>query len=193
MLKKILIGIAALIAIFLIVVALQPSDYRVTRSATMAAAPGTVFDQVNDLQKWRAWSPWEKIDPDMERTYDGPSAGEGAKYAWAGNSDVGEGNMTITESRPSDLIRVKLEFLKPMSSTADTEFTFKPDGDQTAVTWTMSGKNNFLAKAFCLFMNMDKMIGGQFEDGLANLKSVVERPSSRSTETSAVSQPEKQL
>jgi hypothetical protein len=193
MLKKILIGIAALIAIFLIVVALQPSDYRVTRSATMAAAPGTVFDQVNDLQKWRAWSPWEKIDPDMERTYDGPSAGEGAKYAWAGNSDVGEGNMTITESRPSDLIRVKLEFLKPMSSTADTEFTFKPDGDQTAVTWTMSGKNNFLAKAFCLFMNMDKMIGGQFEDGLANLKSVVERPSSRSRETSAVSQPEKQL
>jgi hypothetical protein len=184
MLKKILIGLALVIVVFLIVVALQPSDFRVTRTATMAAPPATVFAQVNDFQKWRAWSPWEKMDPDMERTYEGPSAGEGAKYAWAGNSDVGEGNMTITESRPAELIRLKLEFIKPMEGTSDTVFTFKPQGDSTEVTWDMSGKNNFLAKAFCLFMNMDKMIGGQFEDGLANLKSIVEQPSAQRAETS---------
>ncbi len=174
MLKKILIGIVLILAVLAIIVALQPSEYSVTRSATMAAAPDTVFEQVNDLQKWRAWSAWEKVDPEMKRTYDGPSAGEGAIYSWAGNSDVGEGTMTITESRPSELVRMKLEFREPMAGTADTEFTFKPDGDQTMVTWTMAGKNNFVGKAICLVMNMEKMIGGQFEEGLANMKSVVE-------------------
>jgi Polyketide cyclase / dehydrase and lipid transport len=175
MLKKILIGIVLILAVFAIIVALQPSEYSVTRSATMAAAPAAVFDQVNDFQKWQAWSPWEKIDPEMQRTFEGPGAGTGAVYSWAGNSDVGERTMTITESRPSELVRLKLEFREPMASTADTEFTFKPEGEQTTVTWNMSGKNNFIGKAFCLFMNMDKMIGGQFEEGLANLKTVVER------------------
>jgi hypothetical protein len=134
-----------------------------------------VFEHVNDFHKWRAWSPWEERDPDMERTYDGPAAGEGAKYAWAGNGDVGEGKMTITESRPGELIRIKLEFLKPMSATNTTEFTFKAEGDGTVVTWDMTGRNNFMAKAFCLFMNMDKMVGGDFEKGLANLKSIAEK------------------
>ncbi len=174
MLKKILIGIVLILAVLAIIVALQPSEYSVTRSATMAAAPETVFDQVNDLQKWRAWSPWEKLDPEMTRTFEGPTSGEGAIYSWVGNSDVGEGSMTIMESRPSELVRMKLEFREPMAGESDTAFTFKPDGDQTTVTWNMTGKNNFVGKAFCLFMNMDKMIGGQFEEGLANLKSVVE-------------------
>jgi uncharacterized protein YndB with AHSA1/START domain len=176
MIKKILIGLVAILVVFAIIVALQPSEYSVTRSETMAAAPETVFEQVNDFQKWRAWSPWEKIDPEMERTYDGPSAGKGAVYSWSGNKDVGEGTMTITESRPSELVRMKLEFREPMAGAADTEFTFKPEGDQTTVSWKMSGKNNFVGKAFCLFMNMEKMIGGQFEEGLANMKSVVEEP-----------------
>jgi hypothetical protein len=100
--------------------------------------------------------------------------GTGAVYSWAGNSDVGEGRMTITESRPHELVRIKLEFIKPFSATNTTEFTFKPEGNQTAVRWSMAGENNFVSKAMCLFMNMDKMVGGDFEKGLAALKSVSE-------------------
>lgn len=174
MLKKILIGLAVIVVVFLIVVALQPADYRVTRTATVAAPPSVVFAQVDDLRKWEAWSPWAKMDPAMKVTYAGPSAGVGAVSGWAGNSEVGEGRMTITESRPSELIRFHLEFIKPMSGTSASEFTFKPEGHQTVVTWTMTGQNNFIAKAFCLFMNMDKMVGSQFEQGLARLKSVAE-------------------
>ncbi len=175
MFKKILIGLAVVIVVFLVVVALQPSDFSVSRAATIAAPPETVFAQVNDFHNWRAWSPWEKMDPEMTRTYAGEPAGEGAAYSWAGNSDVGEGNMTITESRPNELVRIKLEFVKPMEGTNDTEFKFDPKGDDTNVTWTMSGKNNFVGKAFCLFVDMDKMIGDQFEEGLANMKEVAER------------------
>jgi uncharacterized protein YndB with AHSA1/START domain len=174
MIKKILIALAVIIVVFLVVVALQPADYQVTRAATIAAPPETVFAQVNDFHKWEAWSPWEKLDPAMDRTYSGELAGEGAVYAWSGNSDVGEGSMTITESRPNDLIRLKLEFIKPMAGTSDTEFSFKSEGEGTHVTWTMAGKNNFIGKAFCLFMNMDKMVGGQFEEGLASMKRVAE-------------------
>jgi uncharacterized protein YndB with AHSA1/START domain len=174
MLKKILIAVAIIIIVFLIIVALQPSDFRVTRSATVTAPPAAVFDQVNDFHKWEAWNPWGEIDPAMKQSHEGAPAGTGAIYKWTGNHEVGEGSMTITESRPNDLIRIKLEFLKPFASTADTEFTFKPQGNQTTVTWSMSGKNNFMSKAMCLFMNMDKMIGGQFEKGLADMKSIVE-------------------
>jgi len=174
MLKKILIAIAVIIIVFLIVVALQPAEFRVTRSTNVAAPQAAVFDQVNDLHKFEKWNPWGKIDPAMKQSYEGPPAGTGAVYKWAGNNEVGEGRMTIAESRPSDLVRIKLEFLKPFASVADTEFTFKPEGNQTAVTWSMSGKNNFMAKAMCLFMSMDKMIGSQFEKGLADMKAIVE-------------------
>jgi hypothetical protein len=129
---------------------------------------------VNDFHQWELWSPWAKLDPAATNTFTGPAAGTGAMFSWAGNSDVGVGSMTITESRPSELILIKLEFLKPFASTADTEFAFAPVGDQTKVTWTMSGKNNFISKAFCLFMNMDKMIGSDFEKGLVAMKSAAE-------------------
>jgi carbon monoxide dehydrogenase subunit G len=174
MLKKILIALAVIVIVFVVVVALQPSEFRVARTATISAPPPAVFAQVNDFHKWEAWSPWAKLDPAMKQTYAGAPAGTGAIYTWAGNDQVGEGRMTLTESRPSDLIRIKLEFLKPFASTAATEFTFKPEGNQTMVTWSMAGKNNFMAKAFGLFMNMDKTVGGDFEKGLANLKSVSE-------------------
>jgi uncharacterized protein YndB with AHSA1/START domain len=175
MLKKILIAVAVIIIVFVIVVALQPTDFSVTRAATIEAPPATVFEQVNDFKKWRAWSPWEKLDPELKRSYSGEPEGVGAVYAWEGNSDVGEGNMTITESRPPELVRLKLEFIRPMAGTSDTEFKFQPEGDGTRVTWTMSGKNDFMGKAICLFMNMDKMVGGQFEEGLASMKQVAER------------------
>jgi hypothetical protein len=179
MIKKILllalVVIVVGIAIFAVVVAMQPSHYQVQRSATMNAPPAVVFNQVNDFHKWDAWSPWAKLDPNMKTTHEGPPSGTGAVYSWTGNSDVGEGKMTITDSKPGDLVKIKLDFIKPFAATSDTVFTFKPQGNQTAVTWTMDGENNFIGKAFCLFMNMDKMVGADFEKGLAQMKAVSEK------------------
>jgi hypothetical protein len=163
------------IVVFLIVVAMQPSDFKVERSATLRAPAPAAYAQVNDFQNWQAWSPWEKVDPALKRSYEGPKAGTGAIYAWQGNKDVGEGRMTITESRPGELVRIKLEFFKPFAAVNDTVFRFQPAGDGTTVTWTMSGQNNFVSKAMCLFVNMDRMVGGMFEQGLAQMKTVVER------------------
>jgi hypothetical protein len=174
MIKKVLIGVAVLLLVFVIVVAIQPAQYRVVRSTTIAAPQPAVFEHVNDLHKWETWSPWAKLDPGMKVTYEGAPAGTGATYHWTGNNKVGEGHMLITESRPSDLVRIKLDFIKPFASTADTEFTFKPEANQTAVSWTMTGKKNFISKAFGLFMNMDKMIGADFEKGLGQLKATAE-------------------
>ena len=182
MLKWSLAAIAAIIVVFLVVVAMQPADFKVERSATMRAPAPAAFAQVNDFQNWRAWSPWEKVDPQLKRQYQGPKAGTGAVYAWQGNKDVGEGRMTITESKPAELVRIKLEFFKPFAATNAAQFSFKPAGQggadaSTLVTWTMSGQNNFLSKAMCMFVDMDKMVGGMFEQGLTQMKTVVERSS----------------
>ena len=174
MLKKILLAIAAIVIVFVAVVAMQPSEFRVVRTATISAPAQAVFAQVNDFHKWEAWSPWAKLDPAAKATFEGPSAGTGAIFRWAGNDKIGEGSMTITESRPSDLLRITLEFLKPFRATNTAEFTFTPVGNQTAVTWSMVGKSNFIAKTVHLFMDIDKMVGGDFEKGLAQMKSVVE-------------------
>jgi len=179
MLEIILIALAVIVVAFLIVVTMQPAQYRVARSATVAAPAQAVFAQVNDFHKWEAWNPWGKIDPAMKYSYEGAPVGTGAVYSWVGNKEVGEGRMTITESRPSDLIQIKMEFFKPFAGNSIAEFTFKPEGNQTAVTWSMTGENNFMAKAIHLFINMDKMIGGQFEKGLAQIKSLVEAPARR--------------
>jgi uncharacterized protein YndB with AHSA1/START domain len=176
MLQFILIGLAAIIVIFLIVAALQPADFRITRSATIAAPPSAVFEQINDFHKWNDWSPWAKMDPNAKNSFEGPPAGVGAGFAWAGNNQVGEGRMTITDSRPNELVRMKLEFFKPFTATNVAEFTLKPEGSQTAITWSMSGTNGFMGKAMSLIMNCDKMVGGQFEQGFANLKAIVEKP-----------------
>jgi hypothetical protein len=179
MIKKILLGavilVVVIIAVCVVVVAMQPAHYRVERSATMNAPAPVVFNQVNDFHKWDAWSPWAKLDPNMKTTFEGAPSGTGAVYAWTGNSDVGEGRMTIMDSKPGEAIKIKLEFIKPFAATSDTLFSFKPQGNQTAVTWTMDGDNNFVGKAMCLFMNMDKMVGGDFEKGLAQMKAVAEK------------------
>ena len=179
MLKKILIVVVAVIAIFVAVVATRPSEFHVSRSAAMGAAPAAVFAQVNDLPSWGVWDPWAKIDPNAKTTFDGPQTGVGAGMAWDGNAEVGKGKMTITESKPDERIALRLDFEKPMKSTCEAQFDFKADGDKTTVTWTMSGKNNFVGKAFSLFMDCDKMIGGDFEKGLAQLKAVVEKPAAK--------------
>lgn len=174
MLKIILIAVPVVIVAFLLVVATRPSGFLVTRSAAFGAPPDAVFPHVNELKKWEAWSPWAKLDPNAKSTFSGPPAGVGAVMAWAGNNQVGEGRMTITESRPNELVRFKLEFFKPMAGVCTAHFTFKSEGKQTVVTWSMEGTNNFVAKAVSLFMNCDKMVGGQFEQGLASMKSIVE-------------------
>ena len=174
MLKIILIAIPIIIVLFLIIVAMQPSNYRVARSVVVAAPQDAVFPHMNELKKWEAWNPWGKADPNMKLTYGGPASGVGANYSWAGNNEVGEGRATITESRPSELVKYRMEFFKPMSASSEMEFTFKPQGNQTEVTVTVTGEKNFMAKAFCLFMSMDNMIGGKFEKAFADLKAIAE-------------------
>jgi hypothetical protein len=172
--KRILIGLAIMVVAFLGIVALQPADYRVTRGISINAPAEVVFAQVNDFRKWEAWSPWVKLDPEVKNTFEGPATGTGAVFIWSGNADVGEGRMTLTESRPNDRIRIKLDFIRPFPDTCTVEFAFQPAGNQTAVTWSMWGHKNFIGKAACLFMNMDKMLGGDFEKGLAQMQTVAE-------------------
>jgi hypothetical protein len=174
MIVNILIGLAVIVVVFIILVATRTADFRVMRTAVISAPAAVVFAQVNDLHKWEAWNPWLKLDPARKMTYEGPPAGVGAGYTWAGNNKIGEGHMVITESRPNELIRLNLEFLKPFKANNTAEFTFKPEGNQTAVAWNMFGKKNFMFKAMGLFMDTDKMVGGDFERGLATLKSVAE-------------------
>lgn len=174
MIKWVLLVLIAAVAGLATYIALQPSEFRITRSATIVAPPATVFEQVNDFHKWEAWSPWAKLDPNAEAKFEGAPAGQGAVFKWSGNSEVGAGTMTLTESRPAELVRINLEFVKPMAGNSTAEFTFVPQGDRTTVTWSMFGQNSFLSRAICLVMNQDKMVGGYFEKGLANLKAVAE-------------------
>ncbi len=175
MLKKILIGLGAALAVLVVVIALQPSSFRIQRSIAMSAPPEAAFAHVNDFHRWEAWSPWEKLDPQLKRTYDGAPAGVGSKYAWSGNDDVGSGRMTIERSMPGALVQIKLEFLEPFEATNTTTFTFTktPSGNET--TWTMEGESNFVSKAMGLFMDMDKLVGADFERGLQALKTAAEQ------------------
>ena len=174
MFKKILLVLLLVIAGFAVYVAMLPPDFKVERSAMIAAPAADVFAQVNNFHNWDAWSPWAKLDPKAKNTFEGAESGVGAKFAWDGNSDVGAGSMEIIESKPAESIKIDLRFTKPMEGTNLTQFTFKPDGEKTNVTWTMTGKSNFIGRAMCVFMNMDKMVGGKFEEGLNNLKNIVE-------------------
>lgn len=176
MLKKILLGVGCVIVVFVCVVALQPSSFLVNRAAVINAAPAEIHGLINDFHKWEGWSPWAKIDPAMKTTYEGAPSGTGAIYKWVGNDQVGEGQMTILESQAPGLVKIKLDFLKPFASTSTTEFKIEPVGSGTTVSWTMSGESNFMAKGFGLFMGgMDKMVGPDFEKGLAQMKALAEK------------------
>jgi hypothetical protein len=185
MLKKTLLGLVAVIvlvaAVLTIVIATQPSKFHVERSLTMMAPPEAAFAQVNDFRKWEKWSPWLEEDPSAKHSYEGSPAGEGAIFRWAGNEQVGEGSMTILESQPPGHIKIELHFIKPFEDIATTDFLFTPAGDETMVTWTMDGKHTFISKAMCLFVfDMDKMIGGKYDEGLASMKKIVESEPSES-------------
>ncbi len=170
MIKKILLFLAVLVAIFAVFVASRPATYKVERSTVIQAPVDQVFARAVDLRKWATWSPWSKLDPKMTVDYSGPEAGVGSVYHWKGNDKVGEGRMTITRVVPNELVQIKLEFLKPWEQTSLTEFAFAPAPGGTKVTWSMSGTHDFVGKLFAVFMDMDKMVGPDFEKGLATLK-----------------------
>ncbi|HVG61484.1 MAG TPA: SRPBCC family protein [Hyalangium sp.] len=174
MLKKILIVVAVAIIGLVGLISTQPDALIVQRSATIQAPADIVFAKVNDFHKWSEWSPWEKLDPNMKRTFTGANAGLDAMYEWTGNDEVGKGRMTIQESKPNELVRIRLEFFEPWPQTSTTLFTFAPAGEGTTVTWKMEGKHNFVSKAMCLVMDMDKLIGKDFEAGLASMKNAAE-------------------
>ncbi|MFT3781802.1 MAG: SRPBCC family protein [Nibricoccus sp.] len=172
MFKKIIIGLVAVIVLFLAYAATRPADFRVERSATLAASPAALFAQVNDHHNFNKWNPFLKVDPNVKNTYSGPESGVGAVCSWDGNRDIGAGSSTIVESKPGELVRMRMDWKRPMEGTATVDFTFRPVGDKTVVTWAMYGKNNFLGKVMSIFMDCDKMCGPPFEQGLADLGKV---------------------
>ena len=176
MFKKIAIAIVVLIAALLAYAATRPDTFRVERGATIKAPPEKIFALINDLRRWDSWSPWEKKDPAMKRTFGGDvTSGKGAAYAWEGNSDVGQGRMEIAESVPPSRIRIKLDFVKPFEAHNLVDFTLEPKGDATSVTWAIHGPSPYISKLVGVFCNMDSMIGKDFEAGLAGLKAIAEK------------------
>lgn len=171
-----IICLIALILLLLIVASRRPSTFTIERSIQINAPAETIFPFINDFRLWAAWSPWEQIDPNMERTYNGAESGVGAKYAWLGNKKIGQGNMNILESNPPSFVKIDLQFLKPFQANNVAKFKLKDDGGITVVVWTMSGPCPLISKLMGLFMDMDKMIGTQFELGLHTLKKITEQP-----------------
>ena len=175
MARKILFGVAAVLAVLALYVDSRPSEFRVQRTAVVPAPPAAVYARLVDFARWADWSPWEKLDPAMKRTLTGAPGSVGHAYAWAGNDAVGEGRMTITGLLPGERVDLRLEFLEPWSATNATAFTIEPEGAGSRVTWSMSGTSGFVAKAMGLFMDMDAMIGKDFEAGLRSLGEVAAR------------------
>lgn len=169
MLKKIVIGLVVVIAAFLGFVATRPSEFTITRSTSINAPAEIVFEHINDFHEWQGWSPWDKIDADLKRTYSGPNAGVGATYHWEGK-ETGEGEMKITDSKPGEHVGLALNFMKPFPAENTVDFDLVKEGEGTKTTWRMNGKSNFMSKLFGTFVNMDKMVGADFEKGLADLK-----------------------
>jgi hypothetical protein len=167
--------IALAIAAILIFAATKPDTFSVQRSATMNAPAEKIFAILNDFQQWRGWSPWENKDPEMKRTYEGSERGKGAVYAWDGNKNVGSGRMEILEAITPSRVLIKLDFFKPFEGHNTAEFTMSPQGNATNVDWVMRGPAPFMFKVMEVFISCDKMIGKDFETGLANLKALVEK------------------
>ena len=159
MFLKFILGLVAMVVAFFGIVAIQPSDYRISREIKISAPIETVFGNVNDLHKFDAWNPWSKLDPASKGRFEGHAAGVGAKYLWEGNTQIGACQMTIVESIPSSAVRMKLEYAQPVASTAVAEFTFKSENGHTLVSWSNSGKSAYIHKVFSVFVNMDKMVG----------------------------------
>jgi uncharacterized protein YndB with AHSA1/START domain len=175
---KVLAAVIAIIvialAVVLILASTKPDTFRVERSAVIKASPENIFPLIADFHQWGRWSPYETRDPAMKRTYGGAERGKGATYAWEGDSNVGTGHMEILDAPASQNVVIKLDFLKPFEAHNTAEFTLQPQGDGTRVTWTMQGPTPFIGKIMHVFINMDRMVGTDFEAGLANLRKAVE-------------------
>ncbi|MDZ4674734.1 MAG: SRPBCC family protein [Gemmatimonadota bacterium] len=174
MLVNILLGLVGIVLLILIVASTRPSTFRVVRTATINAPPEKIFPLLDNFRSWASWSPWERMDPNMQRTHSGSTSGVGAKYHWVGNKKVGEGSMEILESAPPLRLKIRLDFIKPFEGHNLAEFSLVPTGTATTVTWDMHGPANLMTKVMGLFMSMDQMIGKDFEAGLANLRAQVE-------------------
>ena len=175
MLTNIVIVIVVLIVAVLGLAAAKPDTFRVERAATIKAPPAKVYALIDDFHQWSQWSPWEKLDPALKRSFSGPNSGKGAVYEWTGNNKVGAGRMEITEPTPPNKLLIKLDFIKPFEGHNVAEFTLQPQGDSTQLNWAMYGPTPFVSKLMQVFMSMDKLIGKDFEAGLANLKAAAER------------------
>ncbi|MFM9968478.1 MAG: SRPBCC family protein [Burkholderiales bacterium] len=175
MIQTTAIIVVVLIAIVLILAANKPDIFHVQRATSIKAPPEKIYALINDFKRWGAWSPWENKDPAMKRNYGATTEGKGAFYSWEGNKDVGLGSMEITETTASSKILLKLDFLKPFEAHNTIEFSFAPQGEVTEVNWSMQGPTPFMGKIMHVFMNMDKMVGKDFETGLANLKAAAEK------------------
>jgi hypothetical protein len=177
--KRILLGAAAAVSVVVVIILglalTQPPTFKLEREITISAQPATVYANLDDFKRWELWSPWEKLEPGMKKTYSGPATGVGSIYEWEGK-EVGSGRMTITDSKPSQQLTIKLEFIKPFEATNTTVFEVAPRSSDTQVRWIMTGENNFFGKVMGVFADMDSMVGKDFEAGLAQLKRVSESP-----------------
>lgn len=171
-LSKILIFLLGAVLTLVVLASKKPDEFYVTRSAVVEARPSVVFEKVNNLQNWNSFSPWAKLDPDAKTSFAGPRAGKDASFTWDGDGNVGAGTMTIIESRKNELVKFRLDFKRPFEGTNTVDFTFHPDSKGTFVTWSMHGQNTFMSKIMSVVMDCDKMMGGFFEEGLANLNNV---------------------
>ena len=175
MLKLIALAVVVPVAGFLIYAATRPDSFRVQRTTSIKAPPEKIFPLINDFQRWGAWSPYEKKDPTMKRTLSGAPSGKGAVYEWTGNKEIGQGRMEITETAAPSRVTLKLDFSRPFEAHNIVDFTLEPRGDSTQVTWAIHGPSPFMSKAMGIVLNMDKMIGTDFEAGLADLKAISEK------------------
>ncbi len=174
MIKTMLTVVVVVILAVLAYAATQPDSFRLERSISIKAPPEKVFAHLVDFKLWAAWSPWEKLDPGMKRTHSGAPSGKGAQYAWAGDK-AGAGSMELLEATPASKVHIKLDFTKPFEAHNLVDFTLKPQGDNTQVTWAMYGPSNYMTKLIHIFFSMDKLVGKDFESGLADLKAVSEK------------------
>lgn len=175
MLKKILIALVVIVVAFAGYVAVLPSHYSLARSTVIAAPADAIFPQINDFRRWDAWSPWAKLDPTAKTEFIGPQSGKGAVFRWAGNEKVGVGSMTIVESKPNEAVGIKLAFVKPFEGQSDVALILQPEAAGTRVTWALSGEQSFIERAMCTLMGgMERVLGPEYEKGLANLKAVTE-------------------
>jgi len=174
MIESIVITVVVLLAALLIYAATRPDTFRVERSTTIKAPAEKIFPLINDFREWEPWSPWEKVDPAVKRSYSGAANGQGAIYEWNGTKDIGQGRMEIIESSPTSKVIIKIDFIKPFEAHNTIEFTLVTHGDATIVTQAMYGPCSYISKLMGIFFSMDKMVGQKYEEGLANLKALSE-------------------